>query len=155
MGGRSAETIGDRPAYLIRRIESSPDIRLHLQTEIVALEGADGLETNPLAQQADREEETRDIPYLFLMTGVSPNSAWLRGCLALDEKRFIETCAELDSETLARANWPLKRLPHLLEASLPGVFAVGDVRAGNVKRVASAVGEGSISIHLVHKALQE
>ncbi len=73
----------------------------------------------------------------------------------MDEKGFIQTGADLDSETLNSARWPLKRPPQLLETSLPGVFAVGDVRAGNVKRVASAVGEGSIAIHLVHKALQE
>jgi thioredoxin reductase (NADPH) len=141
--------------YLIRRIENSPNISLHLQTEIVALEGTDSLERIRWRNKQTGEEETRDIRYLFLMTGASPNTSWLRGCLALDEKGFIQTGAELDSETLAHAKWPLKRPPHLLETSLPGVFAVGDVRAGNVKRVASAVGEGSISIHLVHKALQE
>jgi thioredoxin reductase (NADPH) len=141
--------------YLIRRIENSPNITLHLQTEIVALEGTEGLERIRWRNKQTGEEETRDIRYLFLMTGASPNTAWLRGCLALDDKGFIETGTELDSETLARANWPLKRPPYLLETSLPGVFAVGDVRAGNVKRVASAVGEGSIAIYLVHKALQE
>ena len=141
--------------YLIRRIENSPNITLHLQTEIVALEGTECLERIRWRNKQTGEEETHDIRYLFLMTGASPNTSWLRGCLALDEKGFILTGAELDSETLARARWPLKRPPHLLETSLPGVFAVGDVRAGNVKRVASAVGEGSISVHLVHKALQE
>jgi thioredoxin reductase (NADPH) len=141
--------------YLIRRIENSPNITLHLQTEIVALEGAECLERIRWRNKQTGEEQTHDIRYLFLMTGASPNTSWLQGCLALDEKGFILTGAELDSETLARANWPLKRPPHLLETSVPGAFAVGDVRAGNVKRVASAVGEGSISIHLVHKALQE
>ncbi len=141
--------------YLIRRIESSPKITLHLRTEIVALEGGDHLERVRWRNKQTGEEETRDIRFVFLMTGASPNTSWLRGCLELDEKGFIKTGADLDSEILARANWPLKRAPQLLETSLPGVFAVGDVRAGNVKRVASAVGEGSISIHLVHKALQE
>lgn len=141
--------------YLIRRIEGSSKITLHLRTEIVSLEGTDRLERVRWRNKQTGEEETRDIQYVFLMTGASPNTSWLRGCLAMDEKGFIQTGAELDSETLTRAQWPLKRPPQLLETSLPGVFAVGDVRAGNVKRVASAVGEGSISIHLVHKALQE
>ncbi len=75
--------------------------------------------------------------------------------MVLDDKGFIKTGMDIDAEELKRANWPLRRPPYLLETSLPGGFAVGDVRAGNVKRVASAVGEGSISIHLVHKALQD
>jgi thioredoxin reductase (NADPH) len=83
------------------------------------------------------------------MTGADPNTAWLRGCLALDAKQFIRTGSDLGSD------WPLRRAPYLLETSLPGVFAVGDVRAGSVKRVASAVGEGSMAVQFVHKALAE
>lgn len=141
--------------YLIRRIEDTPNITVRLQTEIVALEGKACLERIRWRNKETGEEETHDIPYLFLMTGASPNTEWLRGCLALDEKGFIKTGPDLDPEALSWAKWPLGRAPQLLETSLPGVFAVGDVRAGNVKRVASAVGEGSISIHLVHKALTE
>jgi thioredoxin reductase (NADPH) len=91
------------------------------------------------------------------MTGASPNTEWLQGCVALDEKGFVLTGYDLD---FARpddqcARWPLTRRPQLLETSLPGIFAVGDVRAGSVKRVASAVGEGAISVGLVHKALAD
>ena len=91
------------------------------------------------------------------MTGASPRTDWLKGCLALDSKGFILTGRDLDETGRADANrrWPLERVPQMLETSLPGVFAVGDVRSGNVKRVAAAVGEGAISIHLVHRALAE
>jgi thioredoxin reductase (NADPH) len=89
------------------------------------------------------------------MTGAIPNTRWLANCLALDARGFIKTGSDLSPEDLAAAHWPLARPPYLLETSLPGVFAVGDVRAGNVKRVASAVGEGSIAISFVHQVLQE
>jgi thioredoxin reductase (NADPH) len=141
--------------YLIRRIEESPKITLHRHTEIVALEGTTRLERVRWRDNQTGEIESRDLQYVFMMTGATPNTAWLSDCLILDEKGFIKTGTDLSPEDLSQANWPLKRSPHLLETSLPGVFAVGDVRAGNVKRVASAVGEGSIAIHLVHKALQE
>jgi thioredoxin reductase (NADPH) len=89
------------------------------------------------------------------MTGAVPSTQWLDGCVALDTKGFIKTGPDLSQEDLAAAQWPLSRVPHLLETSLPGVFAVGDVRGGNIKRVASAVGEGSIAISFVHRALHE
>jgi thioredoxin reductase (NADPH) len=75
--------------------------------------------------------------------------------VAVDNKGFVLTGYDLDRQTLEANSWPLLRPPQLLETSLPGVFAVGDIRSGNVKRVASAVGEGSIAIHLVHRALAE
>ena len=89
------------------------------------------------------------------MMGATPNTGWLAGCLVVDEKGFIKTGSDLLPDELSAARWPLPRSPYLLETSLPGIFAVGDVRSGNVKRVASGVGEGSISIHLVHKVLAE
>ena len=89
------------------------------------------------------------------MTGAQPSTGWLDHCVALDAKGFIKTGPDLTREDLAAAKWPLARAPHLLETSLPGVFAVGDVRGGNVKRVASAVGEGSIAVAFVHQVLAE
>jgi thioredoxin reductase (NADPH) len=150
-GAGLAETMS---RYLIRRIEGSPTIVLRPHTEIVALEGA-----NHLERVSWRDNETgvtrHDIRHVFSMTGAAPNTGWLDGCVVLDGKGFIKTGAELSKEELAAAKWPLARPPHLLETSRPGVFAVGDVRCGNVKRVASAVGEGSIAITFVHQALQE
>ena len=95
------------------------------------------------------------IRHVFVMTGATPNTGWLDGCVALDEDGFIKTGPALSPEDLTAAHWPLARAPYLLETSLPGIFAVGDVRGGNIKRVASAVGEGSIAIAFVHQVLQE
>jgi len=89
------------------------------------------------------------------MTGAVPSTHWLDSCLALDDKGFIKTGPDLLPEDLATARWPLARAPHLLETSRPGVFAIGDVRAGSLKRVASAVGEGSIAIAAVHQVQHE
>jgi thioredoxin reductase (NADPH) len=89
------------------------------------------------------------------MTGADPNTAWLNGCVALDSEGFIKTGSDLSPEDLSYVRWPVNRQPYLLETNLPGVFAVGDVRRGSIKRVASAVGEGSIAISFVHNVLQE
>lgn len=140
--------------YLIRRIEESPKITMHPFTEIEALEGDGHVESVRWRNNRTGATETHNIRHV-LMTGADPNSGWLDGCLALDEDGFIKTGTDLRPDDLRKAEWPLARSPFLLETSLPGVFAVGDIRSGNVKRVASAVGEGSISIHLVHKVLAE
>ena len=141
--------------YLIRRIEENPAINLRTCTEIVSLEGSDHLERVQLRNKRTGKTETRDIRHIFVMTGAVPNTAWLGGCVLLDAKGFIKTGTDLSPEDLAATRWPLTRPPHLLETSLPGVFAVGDVRAGAIKRVASAVGEGSIAIASVHQILRE
>jgi len=141
--------------YLIRRIEDSPKITLHPFTEIDGLQGNGRLDCIRWRDNKTGATEVRRIHHVFLMTGASPNTGWLDGCVALDDKGFIKTGPELLPEDLRTAQWPLSRSPYLLETSLPGVFAVGDARANNVKRVASAVGEGSISIHLVHRVLAE
>jgi len=141
--------------YLIRRIEEHPRITLRARTELVALEGEAHLERVRWRCSASGEVGSRPIRHVFLMTGAEPNTAWLAGCIALDEKGFVKTGSDLSADDLAAAEWRLARAPHLLETSVPGIFAVGDVRSGNVKRVASAVGEGSISVQLVHKVLAE
>jgi thioredoxin reductase (NADPH) len=141
--------------YLIRRIEGNAAIVLRTHTEIVALEGDIHLERVGLRDNRTGDIETHAIRHVFLMTGADPNTQWLDGCVVRDDKGFIKTGAELSQDELTAAHWPLGRAPHLLETSLPGVFAAGDVRAGAVKRVASAVGEGSISISFVHQVLHE
>ena len=141
--------------YLIRRIEDNPTIVLHTCTEIVALEGSDHLERVRWRHNTTGNLETQNINHVFVMTGAVPNTRWLGGCVALDAKGFIKTGPDLSRDDLAAAHWPLARPPHLLETSLPGVFAVGDVRGGNIKRVASAVGEGSIAVAFVHQVLHE
>jgi thioredoxin reductase (NADPH) len=139
--------------YLIRRIDSTPNIDLRTRTEVSALEGNGHLERVGWRERG--HVESHDIRHVFVMTGALPNTEWLRGCIALDEKGFIKTGPDLGSDELAAAGWPLARSPHLLETSLPGVFAVGDVRKGNLKRVASAVGEGSIAVAMVHQVLHQ
>jgi thioredoxin reductase (NADPH) len=141
--------------YLIRRIEESPDIELHARTELTALDGANHLERVCWRQGGDGASEQRPIRHVFVMTGAAPCTAWLKECVVLDDHGFIKTGPDITPDELHAAGWPLARAPHLLETSLPGVFAVGDVRCGNVKRVASAVGEGSIAVSFVHQALKE
>jgi len=141
--------------YLIRRIEDNPAITLRTQTELTAAEGANHLERVSWLDQKVGAPETHNIRHVFIMTGATPSTGWLGECLVVDEKGFIKTGPDLSKDELNAAHWPLARSPYLLETSLPGVFAVGDIRSGSVKRVASAVGEGSIAVSFVHRALQE
>jgi thioredoxin reductase (NADPH) len=152
---RGAGLAATMSRYLVRRIEGTPNIDLHVRSEIVGLDGDDHLERVRWRDGADGPVRDEPIRHVFLMMGAVPATRWLRGCVALDEKGFVKTGPDLTVEDLALARWPLARRPHLLETSLPGVFAVGDVRAGNVKRVASAVGEGSIAVFFVHQVLRE
>jgi thioredoxin reductase (NADPH) len=140
--------------YLIQRIEENPAIEMHYCTELVGMEGDSQLERVTWRDTNTGETSTHDIRHVFIMAGASPRTGWLKDCVALDNKGFILTGRDLDP-VLQDFKWPLSRVPQMLETSLPGVFAVGDVRAGNVKRVASAVGEGSISIYMVHRVLAE
>ena len=141
--------------YLIRRIEDTPVIVVHPHTEIAKLEGSKHLESVRWQNNQTKQYEEHKIRHIFLMTGATPNTHWLDGCVVLDDKGFIKTGTDLSPENLSTARWPLARPPYLLETSLPSVFAVGDVRSGSIKRVASAVGEGSIAISFIHKVLQE
>ena len=152
---RSAGLAASMSRYLIRRIENSPTITLRPQTEIVALEGDNHLNSAYWRNGKTGQTEKHEISHIFVMTGADPNTRWLNDCMALDSKGFIKTGPDLLPEDLGAAGWPLTRPPYLLETSLPGVFAVGDVRGGSIKRVASAVGEGSIAISFIHKVLQE
>jgi thioredoxin reductase (NADPH) len=141
--------------YLIRRIEDTPNITLRTCTEIKSLEGDSHLEQVTWFCSTDNESEIRPIRHIFLMTGAVPNTGWLEGCVAMDDKGFVRTCLDLNPGDLTACHWPLTRPPYMFETSVPRIFAVGDVRCGSVKRVAAAVGEGSTCIQLVHRALAE
>jgi len=137
--------------YLIRRIEETPNITLHVKTSLTRLEGKGRLE-KVTWRGADGKSETHDIKHVFLMTGAIPNTAWLQSCVALDDKGFVRTGPDLHGNP---DGWPLSRPPLHLETTIPGIFAVGDVRCGSAKRVAAAVGEGSVCVQLIHRLLSE
>jgi len=141
--------------YLIRRIEEMPNITLRVQTEITALEGVEQLERVSWRTAPDSIPETHSIGHVFLMTGALPSTRWLAGCIALNDKGFVRTGADLDAAQLMAENRFGARLPQSFETNWPGIFAVGDVRCGSVKRVAAAVGEGSACIQQVHQALHD
>jgi thioredoxin reductase (NADPH) len=135
--------------YLISRIEASPKITIMTWTIVEALEGSSHLERIHWHNTKTGAHGIHEVQHLFVMTGADPNTEWLQGRVELDAKGFIKTGNDVEN------GWPLRRTPHMLESSLPGVFAVGDIRAGSVKRVASAVGEGSMAVQFVHKVLAE
>jgi thioredoxin reductase (NADPH) len=137
-----AATMSD---YLIQRIEASPKITLHSHTEITALDGDPFLERVTWTHRNTGESDTRDIGNVFVMIGAVPNTAWLDGCVALDRGGFVITGR--DGEGMA--------LPSPYATEKPGIFAVGDVRSGSTKRVASGVGEGSVVVSAVHTYLAD
>jgi thioredoxin reductase (NADPH) len=138
--------------YLIRRIEENPSIVLHAHTEIVSLHGDGSLSSVRWRNDETGDVQDHAIGHVFMMTGAVPNTRWLNGCISVDENGFVKTGPDLSQDELAA--WPHARQPFLLETNRPGIFAVGDVRRGNVKRVASAVGEGSIAVAFVHQVLR-
>ena len=136
--------------YLIARIEACPNITLKPWTEVEALEGNGHLERVRWRNTKTGATDTHEIRHLFLMTGAVPNTAWLERMPGAGRQAVHPKPAPI-----VGSEWPLRRAPFLLETSRPGIFAVGDVRAGSVKRVASAVGEGSMAVQFVHKVLAE
>jgi thioredoxin reductase (NADPH) len=132
--------------YLTRQVESRSNVKVRLGTEVIG-GGGDGWLDHLVLRNADGEDETVPAQGLFLMIGVRPRTDWLPPEIARDSRGFVLTGPDLGED----CGWPLERSPFLLETSMPGVFAAGDVRHGAAKRVASAVGEGSIAIQLVHQ----
>jgi thioredoxin reductase (NADPH) len=141
--------------YLIRRIAESSNITLHANTEITSMEGDEQLERVIWKTAPDNVLETHAIGHVFLMTGAVPSTDWLKGCIALNDKGFVRTGSDLTPADLRPANGSAARLPQPFETNWPGIFAVGDVRCGSVKRVAAAVGEGSACVQQVHQALHD
>ena len=141
--------------YLIRRIDETPNITLHTSTEITSLEGDEQLERVVWKTAPDHVLQTHAIGHVFLMTGAVPSTRWLKGCIALNDKGFVRTGADLSPADLPAANGSAARPPQSFETNWPRIFAVGDVRCGSVKRVAAAVGEGSACVQQVHQALHD
>jgi thioredoxin reductase (NADPH) len=152
---RSGSLAQSMSRYLSRRIEETPEIELLTHTEIVELLGDDRLRAVRWKNDQTGAIEERPIAHVFMMTGAVPNTDWLEGCVARDAQGFIKAGSDLSLEDLSLARWPHVRSPYLLETTLPGVFVVGDARSGSIKRVASAVGEGSIAISFVHQFLAQ
>ncbi len=153
---RSGSLSDTMSRYLIQRITENPKIEMHYHTEIVGLDGDHDLRQVTWMDKTTKQTSKHDIGHVFIMAGAAPRTDWLKDCVVMDDKGFILTGRDLEtSADFVAHSWPAPRAPYMLETSLPGVFAVGDVRSGNVKRVASAVGEGAIAIHLVHRALAE
>jgi thioredoxin reductase (NADPH) len=133
--------------YLVRQVEAAPNIDVRLRSEVVGGGGGSHLERLVLRDRDDGTDETVDADALFLMIGAEPRTEWLPPEILRDAQGFVLTGRDL----LETGAWPLHREPLLLETSMPGVFAAGDIRHGSVKRVASAVGEGSVAIQLLHQ----
>jgi thioredoxin reductase (NADPH) len=151
---RSQKLSDSMSQYLIGRIEAHPRIEIHHRTRITGLSGAGHLEHVEWRDDALGETKAGPIRHVFVMAGAAPRTEWLEDSFVLDNRGFIVTGPDL--ATFADGDqWPQKRPPLMLETSVPGIFAVGDARAGSVKRVASAVGEGSIAVHLVHRYIAE
>jgi thioredoxin reductase (NADPH) len=138
--------------YLVERILAAENVDVRLQTEVVAGRGEDHLEGLTLADHATGAKEDVDTNWLFAFIGASPRTEWLGDAVARDERGFVVTGPELMLRKEA-PRWPLSRPPFALETTVPGVFAAGDVRLESMKRVASAVGEGAMSVYLVHRYL--
>jgi thioredoxin reductase (NADPH) len=139
--------------YLIEEIEATENIQVRSNTQVIDGGGQGRLEHLVLKDRATKRTETVPAAALFVLIGARPHTEWLPEEVMRDERGYIITGSDLLRDGSLPEGWPLERPPMLLETSVPGVFAAGDVRCGSVKRVASAVGEGSIAIQMVHKYL--
>jgi len=137
--------------YLVDQLEARPNIRARFGAEVAAVHGDVSLEAVDVRDRATGETTRLPSAGLFIFIGADAQTAWLPPEIALDPKGYVLTGAEMRGT----GRWTLARDPYLLETSMPGVFACGDVRSGPVKRVASAVGEGSMAIAFVHQVLKE
>jgi thioredoxin reductase (NADPH) len=140
--------------YLIREIDAAPNIAVRCRVAVTGGAGQNRLESLTLTDLESGVAETVGAAALFVLIGAEPRTQWLPDAVRRDQSGFVVTGPDLLEDGRPAGDWPLRRLPMFLESSLPGVFAVGDVRYGSVKRVASAVGEGSIAIRLVHDYLR-
>ena len=138
--------------YLSERIMAAPTIDVRFRSEVVECAGEGHLETLTLQDRDNGQREEVASSWLFVFIGASPRTEWLGTDIVRDEKGFVVTGQDLQAPTYAE-RWPLPRAPYALETSVPGVFAAGDVRLDSMKRVASAVGEGAMSVYLVHRYL--
>lgn len=148
--------------YLVRRLEEAPNIHLYPSTEIQALHGVEGadpasdrLVETTFLNRSTNQTKRAPTPFVFLFIGAAPFTKWLPQHMSCDEKGFVKTGADLANIDLVRAGWSLERMPTRYETSWPRIYAVGDVRIGSVKRVASSVGEGSVVVSDIHRALSE
>ncbi|HEX6910861.1 MAG TPA: FAD-dependent oxidoreductase, partial [Longimicrobium sp.] len=135
--------------YLLSRVKATSNLHLRPGARVVNAEGSDVLQTITIEDVATGRQETAETNTLFVYIGAAPRTEWLRDVLLLDDKGFVHTGRACTDE-----DWALERPRFLLETSVPGVFAAGDVRAGSVKRVGAAVGEGSIAIQFIHEHLR-
>jgi len=134
--------------YLIEQLKTKPNVRIETQSEVVDALGDDHLEGLVVADKAGGQTTTRRASALFILIGADAETAWLPSAILRDERGYVLTGRDAKTD-----RWPLERYPYILETSVPGIFAAGDVRAGSVKRVAAGVGEGSMSIAFVHQFL--
>jgi thioredoxin reductase (NADPH) len=150
-----AEDLGSSMSYyLVRQISEVPNIEVRVGTEVVEAHGDGHLERLVLRDRASGQTETVPAGYLFVFIGAAPRTEWLEGAVVRDQRGFVLTGPDLLLDGERPKGWPIDRDPYFLEASAPGVFAAGDVRANSVKRVASAVGEGAMAIQLLHGYLE-
>jgi len=150
---RAADLLATMSAYLIARIEAAPHVSVRCHSEVVAAAGETHLETLTLSDRDTGEREEVEAAWLYVFIGASPRTDWLGSEVRRDERGFVLTGPEAADAADGDSRWPLARAPYALETSVPGVFAAGDVRLESMKRVASAVGEGAMSIYLVHRYL--